>query len=899
MLPSDGQISSFHSSLELWNNFLWAGFPAAAEPQYESWYPLSRLFTLLPNGFNGFMVLGYVLASSFTYGYVFSLTGSRFGALIGGTIFGTSGFMMAHLAHTAMIQSAIWLPLIFWSFEKLRSGFSIPWFIIAVVSVSCSFLGGHPQIFVYTSVLAMAYAMFLGGNAGNNWLKHVCTCLGVLVLALCLSAVQFLPTLEYSQLSVRNKLSFDEFVSFSLPPQQLMHLIFPFLFGGIPDSPYHVLYFGKFNPTELAGYIGILPLLLAAIGAWVFRKEKRMLFWSVTVVVTLLLVMGNATPLALLLYHIPIINYFRAPARHFLEFSFAVSVLAGIGAHAILSARSSGRLLRNAIAAAIAIMLSSLTLIFIFYGQLQTAAARLNIRLLSIRANPAVIIPLIVFALSIIAFVYWMRKPQQGVCQALLWIVVLVNMASFGWYYEWRYSAIEKRIILQASLIPKYKELLQMSNQRLLPLGGVGGQPDMFRLYQLPTIIGNSSLMLKRFAELSGVTTYGSISAASLSEPNRAIDLLAVQYILKPISPRPTGPATVEAHGIKWSSDDMGIILGKGCDDTHPDHMTLSLPEAVAASRLAIVTCMSCSTEVLDNQPVLEISLITDEGHSENVILHAGRDTSEFAWDCPVVAGLMKHKRAPIFVTWPASGNGTIEWPAHRYFTTLQLSGKKYHSINMRWLGVPGAVEVNKMTLIDEAHNDARVVAPPSEQMRFQSIETIGNATMYRNLRAQPRVWLASEVMPAKAEDILKAVRTSTLPDGRRFEPGQTALIEEPFSFRIEKPDPSGTARIVQLTNTRIEIQASSQTPTFMVMSDIYYPGWKAFVDGIETHIFRVDYALRGISLPAGGNIIRLEFAPLSFYLGGVLSVLALMTIIMMSAVHIRGKWDRKHDEKF
>ena len=64
--------------------------------------------------------------------------------------------MMAHLGHTAIIHAALWLPLVIWSLERLRSGFSGPWFIAAVVSVACSVLGGHLQVSVYVLVLAAA-----------------------------------------------------------------------------------------------------------------------------------------------------------------------------------------------------------------------------------------------------------------------------------------------------------------------------------------------------------------------------------------------------------------------------------------------------------------------------------------------------------------------------------------------------------------------------------------------------------------------------------------------------------------------------------------------------------------------------------------------------------------------
>ena len=707
---------AFHSPLELWTNYLWSGFPAAADPQYESWYPLARLFRLLPYGFNAFMTLAYVLASCFTYGYVFSLTGRRFSALVSGTIFGMSGFLMSHLAHSAMLQAMIWLPLVIWSLEKLRRRFSVPWFVVAVVAAAANILGGHLQIFVYTWLLALGYAVFLGAKAGQGRPRYVATCLAALTLAGCLSAIQLLPTLELSRLSGRTALTFEEFVSFSLPPRQLIHLIFPVLYGGNPYSAYRIPYFGVFNYQELNGYVGVLPLILAAVGAWVFRSQRLVLFWASVALVALFLVLGDATPLAALLYRIPVVNYFRGPVRHFLEWSFAISVLAGFGVAAFQASSASARLGRKVVVGAVMGLLASCALVWGYYDRLRAtaAASASEIRLPSFIANPAVIVPALTFALSIAAFAIWYRVPRARARQIGLWTMILVNSATFGWFCEWRYLAIDAGT-LQGSFLNELKPDLDTHNQRILPVGGVGGPTDMYRLYKLNNVLGYGPLMLKRYSELSGISTSGSISPAGLSERNHSIDLLAVAYFLEPVN----APSTVP----------------------------------------------------------------------------------------------------------------------------------------------PGA--------------------------RFQRVERVGGATVFRNLRAMPRAWLVPEVQTAPADSIRASIAESKpLPGGNDFDPQSIALIEEPLEFKASNPDPNGKIRIAQIANTRIDLESSSQTPSFLVMSDIYYPGWKASVNGVDTHIFQTDYILRGILLPAGRNNIRVEFRPWTVYAGAILSGLTLAGLLVLLVIH-------------
>jgi uncharacterized membrane protein YfhO len=72
------------------------------------------------------------------------------------------------------------------------------------------------------------------------------------------------------------------------------------------------------------------------------------------------------------------------------------------------------------------------------------------------------------------------------------------------------------------------------------------------------------------------------------------------------------------------------------------------------------------------------------------------------------------------------------------------------------------------------------------------------------------------------------------------------------------------------------------------VTSDIYYPGWQASIDGAPVHLFQANYALRGVSVPAGTHLVKFIYRPRSFYYGATVSALSLFALAVMMFVFRR-----------
>ena len=118
---------------------------------------------------------------------------------------------------------------------------------------------------------------------------------------------------------------------------------------------------------------------------------------------------------------------------------------------------------------------------------------------------------------------------------------------------------------------------------------------------------------------------------------------------------------------------------------------------------------------------------------------------------------------------------------------------------------------------------------------------------------------------------------------------------EQPKVTVAPQYDSSPNIKLIKNLNDNITYQSNASSNQFAVFSEIYYPnGWKAFVDGKETPIVKVDYALRGLNIPAGNHTIKFVFAPPSYNLGSMLNLIAGIISIIALIICVFLLWRQK-----
>ncbi|NPV76746.1 MAG: hypothetical protein HPY59_10280 [Anaerolineae bacterium] len=116
----------------------------------------------------------------------------------------------------------------------------------------------------------------------------------------------------------------------------------------------------------------------------------------------------------------------------------------------------------------------------------------------------------------------------------------------------------------------------------------------------------------------------------------------------------------------------------------------------------------------------------------------------------------------------------------------------------------------------------------------------------------------------------------------------QTVIIEAGGDILEPKPCLAGraTLRIVQENPLRMDISVDSETPGWLIVSDVWYPGWVSFLDGDQTKLYRGDYLFRAVQLPAGQHLVTLQYIPKSFEFGCILSLASGVGLIILMVGH-------------
>jgi Bacterial membrane protein YfhO len=921
--------------LPLWNPYIFCGMPLHAAAQGGVLFPLNWFYVVfnVAQATNLMMLSTYLVAALGAFLYARRAGASIAGAALTSLVWQWSGFLVGQIGHTNIVQTAALLPWLLWAIDGYgASGKRSRGLLIAVITALALF-AGHQQTFTYLLLVAVPYALVMSRASTGPRASYVWS-LAFIAAGLALAAVQILPTLELLRNSLRADASYDFFTSFSMPRRFILTFLAPYLMGGGDGQLFRAPYVGPTFYAEYNGYVGLVTIALALL-VIVLKRDARIIFWIVVAGGGLFLALGRFAPLGFyhLIYHVPVLNLFRVPARHLMEVEFALAVLAGRGLTALSDAGiEKAKILRWVAIVSTGVL--ALTWLAVTIGRPANFRMGREAPVTLLRA-PELFLPVTFAAATGIALWYFARC-RRGATM-ILFAVLSADLVLWGQSSGWRIGSPKSDFELWGE--PATVHFLRSREAGSKAAGpyriftqdnffdpGVpvsnaapGGawvpslQPDIYMMHGIENAAGYEGFGLARYSRLAGdMKVWGEFTdpERTLRGESREIDLLNVRYLLaRSSAPAIDGPAPQSAAypmatqtygGQPFGEEDVdgsGMVAG--------DRIAFKVPP-VEIDHLVLLTTLAWSADVPDGEIIADLHLTGTNGQTFDFQLRAGEHTAEWAYDRPDIRSRIKHQRAPLGSSYEVK-DAQLTFQGHTYVSSFALpqkaiiqsgeitvtpvavaprlilnvshitlaNGARAFPLRKKWMQrLPGA---NREPLPSGEGNTPTI-------SRWKRLAKIGNVSVFENARALPRVWLAPGELVATGGEALSIIRTGKTLDGSPWNPLETALVESSTDLRLRKGNTGEQKSLATVTRhgpNQLEVKTESAVPGILVLSENHYPGWRAYVDGRMVKMLRVNYNQRGVALLAGEHVVTFAYWPLSILAGFAISGITLLSLLL------------------
>jgi hypothetical protein len=504
-----------------WNPYNLSGTPLLANMQSAPFSIFNLILLPLNNrlfayGWGVLIFLQPLLAGIFLYFYLKELKLNPLPSLLGALSFAFGGFFMAWLEWGTVLYSALWLPFILLSIEKIliRKKF-FAWGPIFVFALSQSFFAGHLQTFFYVFLFSIIYLIWRLFRFNGDKLKTVLLFAACYLLFVIITAPQWLPIWQFIGLSARGIDQADwRQPGWFIPWQNLIQFLSPDFFG----NPATLNYWGIWNYAEFIGFIGVIPLLLAflSLSFIINGKIKFFAFFGL-----IALSFALPTPWAKLPYLLkfPLLSTGQ-PTRIIMLIDFCLSVLAAFGAQKVMERKQKIWPILG--------LISAYGILWLIVSGKHMDISRRNLILpTAISGSGAILILLL----------YLKKIPSKLIVICLLALSVF-DLFRFGWKFlpfvktDYLFPTTQT-----LDFIKKDQKVYRVmtTDRRILP-------PNFSVAYKIQTIDGYDPLYFQRYGELVTALERGKpdttppfgfnriITPQNYS--SRLIDLLNVKYIL-------------------------------------------------------------------------------------------------------------------------------------------------------------------------------------------------------------------------------------------------------------------------------------------------------------------------------------------------------------------------------
>ena len=880
-------------ALPLWDPYIYSGNPNVSNIQAAIFYPINFAICLLAaiSGNLGFrvveyqLILHFFLAGLFMYLFARSNNLEVFGSLVSAITYMFGGFFVSQVQHLGAESAAAWIPLIFLLLQKaFRTGDPI-YGIWSSIPIAFHILAGHsPSSIVLVIVLVFYFIYTQCQNYRKHaGLKRMVRLLGIFTLALslglALSAIQTLPTLELFPHSIMEGRTYEQATRAPFSLKSLITFFVPNFLSGNSGS---AAYWGTGDITKTYHYIGIFPLVLAVLAVLFVNKKKIGPFIALGAF-SFLWYLGHYTFVSeivcLLVPSILRKGIEIFPVKAY--FDFAMATLAGFGASFLLGFLSTANRSRLAKLSKLLLWLSlgsMLTLLFIwvpvllhlYFGSGPQDQEYLHF----IAVFEGVVLFTLLLAISAsLVFSRVKRFCSRGTAGALVILLIVFDLFTFGAVKK--FNAAEEGPDFWVG--PNYVDggktgviaFLQKDTDyyRIYvdpkALGGIWANGP--RIWRLQSMGGTEPILLQDYSKFLGLFCSpedGGRMFLIRSLNSKLLDLLNLKYLVTTKSLTEIDPA-VDESGFELVFDNYykiyrnktflprAFIVHQIRELEGGKQVLTELTSPLFSPREHVLLEKEPSQPLSsDINRMAALSNFWIEG--ENFLTQVGMKGIDSK---PAASG-----QRCLGNGW---GQNSEDYVAYVIDIPNSMPGA---SLYLRYAkGSPGSASF-------DIYVDGQLIGT-SPTVSLHPTAGWGEEDSHWEYADVHLGSLGQGEHQVKIQSVRTDTDNAVNVDGFLIAEGSLSVGEG-----LAAPGHDN----VQITEYRlnsITLDAFSDANGFLFTSEIYYPGWRAYVDGEESKIYKTNYIFRAVYLTPGSHTIVFKYDPFSFKIGLCVSLLTLLSI--------------------
>jgi hypothetical protein len=862
-------------SLPLWSPTPFMGVPLLADPQLGTLYPPNWLTIPLtpPDAVRVSVLLHVAWAVTGAYFLARRALDADFTpSLIAGALFGLGGYLGTHIEQINQLQGLAWMPWAFLVFYKaltrplarillpaLRG--SLRYVLLLALIFTMQILSGHTQTVFVTCVGLALYGLIhivadirgISFLSAEDWrlvmLRRLLRVAFVLGFAALIGAVialpQLLPSLQLTGLSNRGSgFSAAQVLAFSWNPLLIGR-------GMLPS--YDAQVFG-----EYVAYIGVIGLALALLGA--FRTERFVRFpWVLLSFIAVILALGMFNPLNWTIAELPGFNLFRVPARWLSLLTLSLAMLAAIGAQTVLDRR---RLIAWHTMVGVAAVLIPLAMSTLLAGPAQAEVD-----------GPAVptALTFAAWAAAFVLFINLVLLRQYAGVRVLAPLLLIITLGE---------------LLLASSTMP-YNDLVDRQ----------AFDDRRFTAYQLQAVQDNAPP--GRFLSISaGFFDPGDLAALNTRYDALGLSDRARRYALTAAKLKELGVPNLP---LLWDTPTIDGFGGGVLPTVYYTQFTsLMLPDGMPRTidgRLReLLALPDCGGACIPDQRWLNLT------NTRYLILDKTFDAwhDDINYDTAFAATLRQGQQriysnetgflgdqVRVLADVPAEGGGdplvTADGALLSYLRQEDLDERRLYTLNLLIPSAPqavqvrsvgGAVTVYAVTLVDSRTGDF-IPLHPQPWSRILS----SDIKLYENADALPRAFVVHQAQ--FTPDTWDGTETAlAIMHSADFDPADEAVLAGGGEAVSAESEGESRAEITAYTDTRVEIAVNATADGYLLLTDAYFPGWRATVNGQPVDLLRANVMFRAVSVTAGESTVVFEYAPQWWPWAAVLAGLTLLAVL-------------------